>query len=260
MLSHPEIKEVLYKSLKELGLSGQEVNLYTLSLSLGPVSIATLAEALHISRPNVYKLINGLEQVGLASFSQKKSYAKTFMVEPPSVVVDLVRQKKEHLNRMDREMVTAMPDLLALYRQGELPTSIQMFEGKEMFRKTLEMIKEQAKGQIEMFGSFQDLVGFITWDTQQDFVSYRIKNNIKVKALLLSSKDTEELIKNDAKQLRETRILKTTQPFLSSFQLFANKVVIWQPKAPLAILISDEYIVQMLRSIFNSLWEVNQNE
>jgi hypothetical protein len=54
--------------------------------------------------------------------------------------------------------------------------------------------------------------------------------------------------------MRETRILQGGAPFATSFQLFANKVLIWQPKAPLAVLIEDEYIVQMLRSIFYLLW------
>lgn len=44
-------------------------------------------------------------------------------------------------------------------------------------------------------------------------------------------------------------------PFQTAFQLFGNKVIIWQPKAPLAVLIEDEYIVQMLKSIFFIMWE-----
>ena len=55
--------------------------------------------------------------------------------------------------------------------------------------------------------------------------------------------------------MRETRVLKTAQPFVTLFQLYANKALIWQPKAPLAILIEDEYIVQMLRSVFDVLWK-----
>jgi hypothetical protein len=44
---------------------------------------------------------------------------------------------------------------------------------------------------------------------------------------------------------------------VTSFQLFANKVIIWQPKAPVAILIEDQYVIAMLKSIFDKLWEVS---
>ena len=71
----------------------------------------------------------------------------------------------------------------------------------------------------------------------------------------MPSKDAETLKASDAKEMRETRILKGLAPFAPIFQLYANKVIIWQPKAPLAMLIEDEYITQMLRSIFNALWE-----
>jgi hypothetical protein len=70
----------------------------------------------------------------------------------------------------------------------------------------------------------------------------------------LPGSDAETLRANDAQELRETRIVSGATPFATSFQLFANKVLIWQPKAPLAVLIEDEFIVQMLRSIFYVLW------
>ena len=90
-----ELKQNLYTSLKEIGLTESEANLYITSLSLGPTTIASLAEHLHIPRPNVYKVITGLEEHGLAVFSERKRYARTFMGGPPTVVLEKIRQKRE---------------------------------------------------------------------------------------------------------------------------------------------------------------------
>jgi hypothetical protein len=59
----------------------------------------------------------------------------------------------------------------------------------------------------------------------------------------------------DTEHLREIRIIKDLDPFVTGFQLYANKAFIWQPTGSLAVLIEDEYIVAMLRSVFNALWE-----
>jgi biotin operon repressor len=48
-----------------------------------------LAEHLGTLRPNVYKAIAGLEEHGLARFSDKKRYARTFVVEPPTALSPL---------------------------------------------------------------------------------------------------------------------------------------------------------------------------
>lgn len=251
-----EVKQNIYTSLKELDLTDNEIKLYTLSLSLGPTTISKLAEHLSISRPNIYKIIEGLERNGLAKFSERKRFARTFMVSSPTVVLDLLRKKKKALARLDENITQAMPQLLSFYHQGELPTSIRIIQGKEQFLDVFRNIIDEAQDVSEFFGSVKDFIGFISWAEERQWIKDRIKKNIKIKALLLPSQDADELKASDDKELRETRILKAKSPFATSFQLFANKVVIWQPKGALAVLIVDEYIVEMLRSVFYTLWDV----
>ncbi|OGF34831.1 hypothetical protein A2482_02030 [Candidatus Falkowbacteria bacterium RIFOXYC2_FULL_48_21] len=71
----------------------------------------------------------------------------------------------------------------------------------------------------------------------------------------MPSETADQLQKTDSEQMRETRILNMQRPFEASFQLFGNKAIFWQPKAPLALLIEDEYIVKILKSVFYTLWE-----
>lgn len=257
MLSKQELKEILYDSLKELGLTENEISLYLLSLSLGPATITAIAEYMAIPRPNVYKVIDGLEKIGLAKFSERKRYVRTFVVESPRVVRDLLKKKKESLFLFDQKIVTSLPDLLTLYRQGELPTSIRILQGKEQFLQLFFQIIEEEKCESQFCGSAQDFIGFISWQEEREWIRKRMQLGIKIRALLLPSQDADILQSNDAKELRETRIMDCASPFATSFQLFANKMIFWQPKAPLAVLIEDEYITQMFRSIFEKLWAGN---
>jgi len=254
-----EVQQNLYTSLKELGLLESEINLYITSLQLGPVSIATLAEHLGIPRPNVYKAITKLEEGGLARFSERKRFARTFVVEPPTVIVEELRKKRESMIDLTRSLVGAMPDLLAQYHQGETPTKVRILQGKEQFVKAFYQILDEEGEETQFFGSAKDFVRFISWDEEYRWMAKRKEREIRIKSLLLPGEEAELLQKTDAEHLREIRIMEGLSPFNTAFQLFANKVIIWQPHAPLAILIEDEYIVGMLRSIFQFLWNHQKN-
>jgi sugar-specific transcriptional regulator TrmB len=249
-----EMKQNVYTSLLELDLTESEANLYVTSLALGPTTIATLAEHLSMPRPNVYKLIAGLEKHGLAKFSERKKYARTFMVEPPTVVLELLRKKRERVAELDRALVGAMPDLLAQYHQGESPTKIKVFQGKEQYLKIFFQVLDETKGPISFFGSADEFINLISWDTEELWIKKRIERAIHINVLLMPGRDAALLESTDETEMRTTKIYQGKKPFVTGFMLYSNKVLIWQPRAPLVVLIEDEYIVEMMQSMFEELW------
>ncbi len=254
MNSTTELKQNLYTSLKELGLTEGESSLYTTSLSLGPSTIVALAKHLNVPRPNVYKLIAGLETHSLAKFSDRKKYTHTFMVEPPTAVLEELREKRKSAENIDHTLVGAMPDLLALYHQGETPTKVRILQGEEQWIKQFFQILDETKDTISFFGSADAFINMISWKTENLWIKKRIKKGIHINVLLTPGKDAQTLKEADGEQMRTTRFFQGTIPFVTGFMLYANKVIIWQPKAPLAVLIEDEYIIEMLRSIFDAFW------
>lgn len=255
MFNSQETIQKIRTALTELGLHESEANLYLASLEMGPASIAKLAERLDIPRPNVYKAISGLEEHGLAKFSERKKYVRTFVVEPPTVVLEKLRRKREAVANLDQELAGMMPDLLARYHQGETPTKIKVLTGKDQFLKAFFSILDEEKEETQFFGSAKDFLKFISWDEENEWIKERMKKGIFIKSLLLPSEEAELLHKTDDQQLREIRIIREMAPFVTAFQLFANKALIWQPEGRLAVLIEDEFIIAMVRSIFAKLWE-----
>jgi sugar-specific transcriptional regulator TrmB len=259
MNQNTELKENLYRSLNELGLTESESSLYITSLSLGPTSIAKLGEHLGISRPNVYKVISGLEKYGLAKFSDKKNFRKTFMVESPSVVLQKIRERREDMARLDQTLSGSMPDFLAMYHQGETPTKIKVFSGKEQWVKIFFEVLDEAKDEIKFFGSADAFIKLITWETEKLWIKKRVEKNIHINVLLTPGKDAVTLEKNDKNEMRTTRFFKDSLPFVTGFMIYSKKVIIWQPEAPLVILIDDEYVTKMLESMFYSLWSASKD-
>ena len=244
----------VYTSLKELGLTDHEANLYIVSVKNGPTPIKKLAEILQISRPNVYKVIEGLEKHGLTKFSDKEKFARDFIVEPPTVLLEKLREKKEKLSEIDRNYTLNLPELLAMYNQGESDSKIKIYKGKSEYISIYKQSLEEEKNEILFFGSAGDFINFISWDMERQWMDTRIKKGIFVKVLSVPSDYTDKFILDDEKELRKTKILES-RDFSSSFMLFGKKVVFWQPEAPLAIVIQDQFIYEMMKVVFEKAWE-----
>lgn len=258
MIDVEELRKSLYGSLQELGLHEAEALLYMTSLALGPATISDLATNLNMARPNVYKVIDQLEKHGLAKFSEREKYARLFMVEPPTKLLEMIREKRDKVTGLDHALVSVMPDLLASYHQGGTPTNVKIFSGQDQFLKIFNRIVEEEKNESLFFGSAHDFIGLVSWAVENRWIAQRLKKNIRMRVLLLPSEEANGFIKTDHEQLRETRLLNGLSPFVVSYQLFANKAILWQPKTPLAVLIEDQFIVQMFRSIFEGFWKINQ--
>ena len=225
-----------------------------MSLSLGPVSIAKLAEHLSIPRPNLYKVIERLEKFGLAKFSTRKKFARNFVVEPPTIITELLKQKRDKIERFDSRVTQSMPDLLAMYSQGELPTSIKIIQGTEAYLKVFYQILDEEKECVDFCGSVEDYLGFLPQPDQDRWTKQRVARSTRVRVLALPGARADRLVEVSTEQLRELRWLPSETKFETAYQLFGNKVVIWQPHAPLALVIEDQYIVKMLRALFEIMW------
>jgi sugar-specific transcriptional regulator TrmB len=246
---------VLNKVLGELGLSPLERDLYIVSLRLGPVSVSRLADALGIARPNAYKLVTGLQRKGLARFSGKTAYTKKFLVESPSTIAQILRDKKGQLETLNQDFISELPELLSRYKQGQAPTKIQTIVGHENLLDAYVQVFEESRETIAFFGSLDEFVALVSPQLGAKRIRRRITRGIRAQLLALPSKEVTEFRKKDREELRETRALNDATPFLTSFYLYANKVLLWQPKAEIAIRIEDEYLVAMFRSMFNWMWQ-----
>ncbi|NTW46489.1 MAG: helix-turn-helix domain-containing protein [Candidatus Moranbacteria bacterium] len=249
----------LYASLRELGVGDMEAELYVVSLKLGPSLISEVAKHLGISRPNVYKVIRSLEEHGLVRYSDREKYSRSFMVEPPSTVLEALRMRKRELSEVDEGLVAEMPDLLAYYHQGGGATRIKVLQGREQYVKIFKQSVEEEHAEILFCGSAEDFIRFVSWDIEKEWIRRRVKRGVSIKVLTLPGEIPDTLVSRDAREMRETRILRVENPFRSSFMLYGNKMVIWQPEAPLAVLVEDVYIVRMMKELFSMLWTVSSS-
>lgn len=250
-----EIFESLYNVLEEIGLNSQEKELYLLSLSAGPLSIAKLSERMNIARPNVYKIIKGLEKHGLAKYLDNKKYSKLFLVDSPSKIKEILNKKRKKIEFVDQNLSSIIPDVLNIYKQGNLPTKVKIISEREEMLIAFKNVFEEAKNEIKFLGSSMDLNLFVSYSLLSTQVKKRIKRKVNTKLLVFEDEDAGRLKNKDKEELRETRYLNGTHAFETGFYLYANKILLLQPKTILAVLIEDEYFVKMFNSIYDVLWK-----
>lgn len=249
-----EVKQLLGEALRELGCTESETEMYVVSLLLGPVSVTHLARELSVARPNAYKIIRSLGERGLVDFGGKRKFARTFQVASPTIILEKLRQKQRFVEDGARTLSQAMPEIISLFRQEDLPARAKVLVGREQFINLFWSILEEGEPPLRFLGSIRDFVGFISWHEERKWIAERIRRGHSIQALLFRDKDSEIMRSKDTEEMRETRFLANMSPFKTSFQLFGNKAVFWQPTTPAAILVADEMTVEMLKSIFDRLW------
>lgn len=248
------VLDPLWQSLVDLELSPNEITLYLTSLASGPLPIAALASQLGMRRPNLYKVITQLEARGLARFSATKRKRRTFVVEPPTTVRELLQKKRESIASAEHHLAAIIPVLMAQYRQGEGATKVKIFETRDQWMQVFFDTLTEAD-RIDWFGNYHEWVSFVGAEQEQLWIAKRIEKQIPIRLLMLPSVEGSSLTEAPPQARREYRLLVSAVPFSCSFQIFANKILLWQPTTPLAVLIEDEYITQMFRAIFQTLWQ-----
>ncbi|MFA6447310.1 MAG: helix-turn-helix domain-containing protein [Patescibacteria group bacterium] len=255
----PEIKKnedlwPLYAALDELGFTENEQRLYVTSLNQGPLSISRLAELLAIPRPNVYKIIEGLVSKGLIDSRARLRYAKNLTVEPPSVVSELLKERRKEQFKVDHAFIDKLPTYMDNFQQGAGPLKVKVMVGQKDFEKIYIQMYEEAQQEILFCGSLRDFDLAFGRDLVMKNVEKRLEKDIKGIALLLPMDRGYYSAAEHKAQRREVRYLEGFEGFATSFHIFSNKVVFYQPKAPMAVLVEDEYIVTMMKSLFTGLW------
>jgi len=236
----------------ELGISTDSIQLYFLMLKTDKQNITQFAKQMQVSRPHIYKLVGELESRNIVSW-----ISGGLQTCSPTDILQKIRDKEKRLTSLEQTYLSMLPALIEGHQQGNQASKIKVISTAEDFLALFFQILDEESETIKYFGSAADLFAFISWDTEREWIRKRLKRNIAMKALILPSEDTRTLQKSDKKELRETRVFLSEIPFVTSFHLYANKVVFWQPKAKNALLVEDEYIVQMMRSLYEFCWKAS---
>jgi sugar-specific transcriptional regulator TrmB len=242
------------KVLIDLGLTEDEAKIYLVLLDGGFMPASTVAKRAELGRPLTYKILDDLVKKGVV---EKKETGKIALFAPihPRELEKLFENKKAEIENMKKALEESMGGMVSKYNLFIGKPNVQFFEGKEGALKVA----------LDSLTSQTDICSFVDTDTllevypelNKEYVSKRVKNNVKKKIISTDSPIVREAVKTDDKNITEQRIVKQKIHFATIVMIYDNKVsfITLDPKRMVGIIIEDPDIYKTNKAIFDYIWE-----
>lgn len=209
--------------LRKLDLSEKEVRVYLAGLELGPNSVQNLAKKADLTRPTAYEIIKKLEEKGLF-IESKEGKKRYFVAQAPENILGILRTKKREIEEKEREFIRIISALESKY--------------------------SKEKGEVKIYKKKEGLAAL---EEIFSFTSMPEIFLVNPKSGPIAENKTKKIIQEIKKRLGKIKIREVNVKFKGSLIIF-DKVIYFPSKKTEGILIENEIIVNLLRSIFQTLF------
>ncbi len=239
-------------TLKEMGLTNNEINVYLVMLKEDENLASAIADKTKINRSLVYTILNSLINKGIINYVIKEN-RKYFRAGDPKKILDIVEEKEQLLKKQKEKIIGIIPDLRKLKSPKKEEFTIEIYRGVEGFKTVLgDILKE--KKDYQMIGYTN--VGYkITRFWFEHWHKKRIKLKIKRKVLFPNKFKGHE---NTKIPLTEARFLPKDYLTPTSIVLYGKKAIIFLPMENdfAGIIIKSKEIIESFKNQFNVLWNL----
>ena len=229
--------------LRKLGLTEKEVKVYLAGLGLGPSSVQKIAGIAKITRPTIYKIIKHLEEKGLFIETRQKG-KRLLIAQSPERILGILRTQKREIEEKEREFIRIIATIEAKYSKGK--EGIKVFNGKEGLEALEETLSFTPLPEINIISS---------------------KTNFKEikKRYLIYQKIKKRLGRIEVKEIYPERVsskfpqvqIKILSPvYLGGTLILFDKAIFLSEKKQEGVLIENRVIIDLFRSLFNTIWEI----
>ena len=248
----PQISEHIVKVLTGVGFSENQALVYLACLKLGTASIWDISLVSGVKRTTCYVVMKDLIIKGMASMSEKTGKAIYSVISPNDLFFNLkIKQNK---------LVDSMHELNALTSKSHSKPHVRMFEGvggvEQAYRLTLNLPEDSEiliYGTPEVYVRYQNMIN--------DYVKLRVSKKIKVRAIISDTPLGREVIKEDEKILRQTRLLsKDIFDQQTEMNILSDSIIYiaHSEDEPFATIVENSTLTKEERNRFEILWRIAQ--
>jgi sugar-specific transcriptional regulator TrmB len=238
-----EIKPVL----KEFNLSDNEIEVYLACLKIGQSSVIRISELTGIPKSTCYDILNNLISRGLIS-QVVKDNIKYFEATNPEFLIDDIIEKKKKLKEI-------LPKINSLRKTVVNKPRAELYIGKEAIKAIYKEVEKTGK-EFLVLGNFSLFHGFFDWFSD-NFIKKRVAAKIKCRMIAEDSPITREVIKQDKKEMRISRINNMMADQKAECYIFGDKVAFlsFSKGEPIGTIIENKEIADLQRTIFEDIWK-----
>ncbi len=246
----------LYQQIsKILGLNGEEANLFEiLNTSKQNLTVTILANRLGVQRLKVYNILDKFNQMGLMESIDSK---KGIKMQSPTVILSYLEAKKIENEQVLNSYSNLLPELLFQYQSTSKAPFITVVENKnDVIRLFLGLYRE-ANSNIYFLGNsgqFEDYVGTMVIN---ELIKMRIEKKLELKILAYEEGTIlHEYSSVNLSQKRFVKWLPADNKSQGYIHFTERKVVLWNPILSRAVVISDQTIASLYKSVFETMWNL----
>ncbi len=253
------------QNLTDAGLSEDQAVVYEALLKLGEVQASKLAKSLPtpLSRPLVYKVLEELIAMDLAEKNDPKGKVAVFTPKHPVAIAKVIDAEKERIERTKKQFLSTSGQLSSLFNLSVGKPGVQFYEGEagiwEVLQDTLTATEE-----VLTYADLDAIQKYIP-ELNAEYSAIREDTNIKTRGLVIDSPASRKFISSYKGETTTTKLITSTQkvvPFQTIMKIYDNKVsyITLTDDYLVGIIITDQYIANTHKYLFESMWESSTGE
>lgn len=232
-------------SLKSLGVTKQESQIYNTLLDKGSSKAGDVARITGIHRRNVYDCMERLIEKGLVGYI-KKNNQRFYVAVNPQRLLEIYEEKVESVNKI-------MPLLRQKYKEEKSKETTLFFQGKQGLRFILDDQIKEGKEVLILGGSLKtkQILGYYI----ERYTNLRKAKRIPLKIIFESG-----MVPRMKIPLAKVRFLPKKMASPAATNIYADKVAImvWSNN-PIIVLIKNKAIADSYRKYFGLIWRISDD-
>lgn len=248
----------------QLGLTGNEKNIYLHLLETGPSIASLVGKRLGIKRVTVYASLQALIKKGMI-ISFQKNNVTYFQSASPEDLVRLCEDRVEQDLKLKEDAEHLLSALNKIHdRQAkpilEVKDKMKYYQGLEAVKKLIDETLEEGKLEQLCFGLnkyHEENLG----DEWRRYTQKRIVAGMNVRSIQPNTSAAKAYKERDLKELRITQLIPHEKfPAHSELNVIGDMVALFTShgKEPTGMKFYNKEMAQVLRSLFELAWEKAQ--
>lgn len=243
------------KLLKNIGLTTVQAEILDYLLNTDKEKASIIAKKIKRPRGVVYNSLDELLKLGLITKKDAPNQVSTFSAEHPAKLSKLLEQYESDLKQKKNAFESVLPNMISNYNLAHNKPGVRFYEGIEGIKK---VIWDTLSSQTDIY-TYTDLekIDAHIKDINREYSKKRDRLKIRKKALLTNSEYARNALKNYATTNLEVRFIRDIRHFATIMQIYDNKVsyITLNKDKMIGIIIQDQTIYNMHKSLFESMWK-----
>ncbi len=242
--------------LIQAGLTQEQAAIYEVLLKNGPSPARRVAQNSPYKRSLVYKILDELIALGLATKKDEVGRVSVFEPAHPVKLKDLAEKKAEQAKSAQAALESALPGLVSDFNLVSGKPGVRFYEGLEGVNQiTADSLT--AKDVIYSYVDNEAVSKYVPM-INEEYVKKRERLGIMKKMITVDGEYIRRKVKTYNPKVSEVRVIPSQYPFFSVMQIYGNKVsyLTLDEKNMIGIIIDDPALAKMHKTLFEYTWSV----